>query len=92
MELVEELGVPLAHEETEGPMSVSTFWGIELDTNHRTSRLPESKLKELRVWLAYFMGSNKATLHVIQQLVGHLSFACKAFVMPWEGYDSHITC
>ncbi|XP_060110738.1 vomeronasal type-2 receptor 26-like [Heteronotia binoei] len=48
MQLAEELGVPLAHEKTEGPSSVLTFLGIELDTCRQTSRLPEDKVLGLR--------------------------------------------
>lgn len=81
VELAEELGVPLAHEKTKGQTSRLTFLGIELDTNHQTSRLPGSKLKELRAWLAFFLGRSKVTLHEIQQLVGHLNSACRVVAL-----------
>ncbi|XP_069482685.1 uncharacterized protein [Ambystoma mexicanum] len=42
-DLMEELGVPLAEDKTEGPAVVLTFLGIELDSVAMTSRLPHDK-------------------------------------------------
>lgn len=47
MDLARKIGVPLAHEKTEGPVQVLTFLGIKLDTVQQTSRLPQDKLDKL---------------------------------------------
>ncbi|XP_054843036.1 uncharacterized protein LOC129334764 isoform X1 [Eublepharis macularius] len=78
LRLAEELGVPLAHEKTEGPSTVLTFLGIELDTVQQSMRLPLNKVDDLRARLQEFKVKRKASLIELQQLVGHLNFACKA--------------
>ncbi|XP_054843457.1 uncharacterized protein LOC129335043 [Eublepharis macularius] len=83
--LAEELGVPLAHEKTEGPVTVLTFLGIELDTRQQASRLPMEKLRDLRARLASFQGKRKVSLLELQQLVGHLNFACRV-VAPGRAF------
>ncbi|XP_060111130.1 olfactory receptor 6N1-like [Heteronotia binoei] len=47
-DLAGELGVPLAHEKTEGLSLVITFLGIELDTIWQASQLPADKVEGLR--------------------------------------------
>ena len=46
--MADELGLPLAEEKTDEPVTSLTFVGIELDTVHQTSRLPDSKLVDLK--------------------------------------------
>ena len=45
--LCEELGFPVAPEKTEGPTTVLTFLGIELDTSCQVLRLPDEKRERL---------------------------------------------
>ena len=59
----------VADEKSEGPCKVMTFLGIELDTIQQSSRVPEVKLVDLQ--------KNKVTLKELQEVVGHLNFACK---------------
>lgn len=77
MELARDLGVPLVHKKAEGPTTVLTFLCIELDTIHQVSWLPEVKLRVLQAHEAYFKSRNKVSLHLLQQLVGHLNFSCR---------------
>lgn len=72
-----ELGVPLAQEKTEEPINKLTFLGIELDTVAQCSRLPPDKLDTLRALLERALSARKLTLRDIQELVGHLNFACR---------------
>lgn len=53
------------------------FLGLELDTVQQTSRLPEGKLVALCSQIQAFRGCKTATLREMQQLIGHLNFACK---------------
>ena len=48
LETSARLGVLIASHKTEGPASVITFLGIELDTEASTLRLPEEKLVRLK--------------------------------------------
>ncbi|XP_067322974.1 uncharacterized protein [Anolis sagrei] len=76
-QLAEYLGVPLAEEKTEGPLTVLTFLGIELDTVNQFSRLPDGKVLALIDRISQFLPRRKATLREFQQIIGHLNFACK---------------
>lgn len=55
---------------------VFTFHGIQLDTVAQTSDLLEAKLLDLRARVARFINYCKVTLCELQELVGHLNFAC----------------
>ncbi|XP_067317701.1 uncharacterized protein [Anolis sagrei] len=77
IELTTELGVPLAVEKTEGPSTVLTFLGIQIDTVNQYSRLPPEKVTSLTQRVTEFSLKKKATLHEFQELIGHLNFTCK---------------
>ncbi|KAM4794908.1 uncharacterized protein WCC33_000060 [Rhinophrynus dorsalis] len=73
-------GVPIAEEKTEGPQSVITFLGIEINSVDMVFRLPQDKLDALVSLVARVRASKKVTLRQLQTLMGHLVFACR--VMP----------
>lgn len=79
------LGVPLAHGKTEGPVSVLTFLGIELDSVAQCSRLPQAKVEVTRHLLHLAIGARKLTLRDLQRLIGHLNFACRV-VAPGRAF------
>lgn len=84
-ELCNDLGVPLVEEKTEGPSTKLTFLGIELDTVAQTSGIPEDKLNDLKERVVTFSSKCKVSLLELQQLVGHLNFACKV-VAPGKAF------
>ena len=47
-EVFEHLGIPVAMEKLEGPATVLTFLGIEINTKEMILRLPTTKLVELQ--------------------------------------------
>ena len=51
----EELGFPVAEDKTEGPTTVLTFLGIEIDTLQQQVRLPQDKLLRLVSTIANWM-------------------------------------
>ena len=53
--LCTELGFPVAEDKTEGPTSVLTFLGIEVDTIQQQVRLPQDKLLHLTSNVASWM-------------------------------------
>ena len=83
--LAKELGLPLAEEKTEGPAMTLTFLGIELDSVHQTSRLPQGKLEDLKNRVAGLIDKKKVTLRELQEIVGHLNFACRV-VAPGRAF------
>lgn len=70
------LGVPLAHDKTEGPTTCLTFLGIELDTVAMEARLPAQRLKDLQELTVAWKGAQRASVKELQSLTGLLNFAC----------------
>ena len=73
----ELLGVPVAMEKVEGPTSVITFLGLELDSELQQIRLPTQKLQDMLGELEEWQ-RKKATKHQLLSLVGKLSFSARA--------------
>ena len=74
----EEVGLPVEPEKDEGPATVITFLGIELDTNKLEIRLPQEKLQQTRALLASWRGRKACKKRELLSLVGVLSHASKA--------------
>ena len=72
-----ELGVPLAAEKTEGPVTKLSFLGIELDTVQSVARLPKEKLDKCHDMIVSFLPKKKVKLRTLQSLIGLLNFACR---------------
>ena len=49
--LCDRLGVPIAHDKTEGPSTTLQFAGIALDTINMEARLPDNKLQKCNAQL-----------------------------------------
>ena len=75
--LFEGLKVPIAIEKLEGPTPVLVFLGIELDTTTLAIRLPEAKLKELKVLILEWLGRKHCSRRELQSIAGKLQNACK---------------
>lgn len=78
--LMDRFGVPLSSEKTEGPQTVITFLGIEIDSVNMVFRLPADKLTKLMDLVNGFCAVRKVTLRQMQSLLGLLVFACR--IMP----------
>ena len=57
LDICKVLGVPIAEEKTEGPVTSLTFLGIEIDTDLLQLRLPSSKLNALSAMLSSWCSS-----------------------------------
>ena len=77
---MEQLGVPLAEEKTEGPTTKLTFIGLELDSQDMVVRLPQEKVNEIRAMLKTMLNKSRCTLKGMQSLIGILNFACRAII------------
>lgn len=74
------LGVPIAADKTEGPTCVICFLGLEIDSEEMVIRLPMSKVKEIVERIQDILKKEKVTLKQMQSLIGVLNFACRAVV------------
>ena len=81
------LGVPIAQEKVEGPVTRLKFLGLEVDTIKMQVRIPEDKLEDLKQTILSVVNkpSKKITLKELQSLIGKLSFACKA-ILPGRAF------
>ena len=81
-QVFDELGVPLAPNKLEGPTTVLTYLGIEIDSADQVIRLPNDKYSDLHSQLAPWIGKKKCTKRELLSLIGKLSFAAK---VVWSG-------
>ena len=70
-----ELGFPVAPEKLEGPATVLTFLGIEIDTVAMELRLPADKLARLHNLIDHWLNKRAASKRELQSIIGHLSHA-----------------
>ncbi|XP_063426544.1 uncharacterized protein LOC134710223 isoform X1 [Mytilus trossulus] len=72
------LGVPIAHEKTEGPTTKLSYLGLLIDTEKMLIQIPEDKVLELKSKIKWVLGRKKITLRDLQSLCGSLAFCAKA--------------
>lgn len=85
LRLCNNLGVPIAQEKTEGPLTTLQFAGITLDTLQMEARLPQEKLGKCNDLLSDFQKRRKVTLKELQSLIGLLNFTCSV-VLPGRAF------
>lgn len=91
---MEEIGVPLADEKTEGPCQVLVFLGLELDSREMVVRIPSDKIKEVVEKIQGVISKKSATLKQLQSLIGSLNFCCRAIAIgrPFCRRLINLTC
>ena len=72
-----KLGLPLAVEKVEGPLTQLVFLGILIDSATMTMKLPPGKLVELKKLVLEWLNKKVATKRELLSLIGHLTFASK---------------
>ncbi|XP_063416228.1 uncharacterized protein LOC134697870 [Mytilus trossulus] len=72
------LGVPIAHEKTEGPTTKLSYIGLLIDTETMLIQIPEDNVLELKSKIKWVLGRKKITLRDLQSLCGSLAFCAKA--------------
>lgn len=82
LRLFTRLGVPLHSEKCLGPSTNMIILGIELDSCHQTARLPDQKLRDLKILINSWMSKRWCRLKELQSLLGHLHHASK---VVWPG-------
>ena len=81
----QHLGVPIAHEKTEGPVTEIVFLGLKINTSKQIVTIPAEKLEEMVEKIKLVMNLSKVTLKQLQSLIGSLNFACRA-VAPGRAF------
>ena len=77
-ETCDELGLQAEPEKDEGPATIISFLGLELDTVALEIRLPAEKLDRLREELHRWRERKACRKRELLSLIGSLSHACKA--------------
>lgn len=78
--LAESLNIPIRHDKTVLPTTITSLHGIEIDTGSMQMRLPRDKLLDARAKINSMYQRKKVTLREVQKLIGTLNFACKVVV------------
>ncbi|XP_041438056.1 uncharacterized protein LOC121399992 [Xenopus laevis] len=81
LQLLKDLGVPVAEEKTVLPTTILTFLGIEIDSEARVCRLPKDKVDRTTQAVKRTITAGKVTLKDMQKLLGLLNFACRVIPM-----------
>lgn len=89
LSLCTKLGVPIAHDKTEGPSTCLTFLGIELDTVKMEARLSQDKLTDLRSLLHEWVTKRTASITELSSLEGQLQW-CTNVVRPGRSFIDRI--
>ena len=77
LQLCSTLGVSVAMDKLEGPSTVITYLGIELDSQQRKLHLPPAKLNDDLQELESWFGHRKTSKRRLLSLIEKLSFAAK---------------
>jgi hypothetical protein len=73
-QLCRELDIPINHSKTEGPVTILSFLGIQLDSIHFKASLPQDKVYRYTALMTSFLTRKTCTLHELQQVIGSLQF------------------
>ena len=72
-----EWGLPLDDMKEDGPATVITFLGIEVDMVEGVLRLPQGKLAEMMALVKEWRGMKSCRKRDLLSIIGSLSHACK---------------
>jgi Reverse transcriptase (RNA-dependent DNA polymerase) len=72
-----ELGIPEAHDKTEGPTTCITFLGIQIDSREMTVSLDLARLTAIRLLLHEWEARTTCSLRQLQSTIGTLSWAAQ---------------
>ena len=75
MQVLSDLGIPMALGKVDGPATTLSFLGIELDSHTWTARLPADKLQRLKTMVSKWRDLKSCTKQELVSLVGTLQHA-----------------
>ena len=73
----QDLGIPLHPDKLEGPSTLLTVLGIELDSLLLQARLPQDKIDRIHTLLVSWSQKRHCTRKELESLIGNLQHACK---------------
>ena len=76
-QVIDKLDVLLAPDKLEGPTTVLTYLGIEIDSDDQVIRLRDDKYSDLHSQLTQWIGKKRCKKRELLSLIGKLSFAAK---------------
>jgi hypothetical protein len=88
--LCEELGVPIAHNKTQGPCASLVFLGIGIDAAHRYLYLDEDRVHKTLSQLDEALRKRSFKRYEWESLLGILNFLCNV-VVPGRVYMSRLS-
>ncbi|XP_044143987.1 uncharacterized protein LOC122933207 [Bufo gargarizans] len=77
IKLFNELGVPLSTKKTEGPDTIITFLGIQLDSALMQASLPSGKIQDILTHIDGYLQLGTCNRRELQSLLGSLNFAMR---------------
>jgi len=80
-----DTGTPIELDKCEGPATLISFLGLEVDSEAQEVRLPQEKLSQLLSLLHAWRGRKACRKRELLSLIGLLSHACKA-VRPGRAF------
>lgn len=75
--LSKDINLPINHQKTIYPTTLTVLHGIEVDTIKMEARLPKEKIIKACELLEPLTRRRTVTLHELQQVIGTLNFACR---------------
>lgn len=79
--LFRSLGVPVAPDKTQGPVTCLSYLGIEIDTGAGCCRLPVDKVAKMSELIVDCLERSRVRLQKVQSLLGSFNFACRIIPM-----------
>ena len=80
LEVLKQLGFPIAPVKLEGPTTRLVFLGFELDTLAMEVRLPQDKLAELKELVHQWVGRRSCSVKDLESLIGKFGHAVQVVV------------
>jgi len=87
LNILYQLGFPVAKKKLEGPTTCITFLGFELDTDAAEVQLSESKVAELKELLQQWQEKRSCSLMELESLIGKLGNAAQVVVPDKHSYN-----
>ncbi|KAL5509584.1 hypothetical protein EMCRGX_G004978 [Ephydatia muelleri] len=88
LRVCERLGIPVALDKLEGPVTTITFLGITIDTTLQKLRLPPDKLQEMTLLIKSWLRKHKTKKRDLRSLIGKREdiIWCNRFLPSQNGH------
>ena len=87
--LFKQLGIPLSHSKTLGPLTSLVYLRVVLDTSLFATRIPTDKIQRMTNLIHEFSPKKRCTKRELLQLIGHFNFATHV-IAPGRSFMSYL--